>query len=74
VVEVEQKHVQLTVASVVRDNRTLLVGSKCGALLAFGIPFNDDEFISFSCTMHSAAMKQVLLIIYISFKSNIIQE
>lgn len=58
---IEEKQLQLTVATVLRDNRTLLVGSKCGALLAFRIPFNDDEFTSFSCTIHSAAMKQVKL-------------
>jgi len=61
IVQNENTQIELTVTTVMRNNKTLLVGSKCGTLLAYGIPFNDDELISTFCAIHRAAIKQVRL-------------
>ncbi|XP_059470478.1 cilia- and flagella-associated protein 57 [Neocloeon triangulifer] len=52
--------VELTVTSVTRNDKTLLVGSRCGSLIAYALPFNDDELVSAFCCIHSAPVTKIV--------------
>ncbi|XP_065338039.1 cilia- and flagella-associated protein 57 [Cloeon dipterum] len=60
IVKSDIKNLEFTVTTVIRNDRTLLVGSRCGSLIAYALPFNDDGLISAFCCIHSAPITKIV--------------